>query len=76
MHSYLLIKISLHGSKKYYSQLKLSLRARNQEHNTEYYKSLGGNVSQDTRQKQKGAETVPPHDWPSFHVTQCDWLQG
>ncbi len=24
----------------------------------------------------KGPETVTSHDWPSFHMTQCDWPKG
>ena len=44
--------------------------------NREYFKPLGGNISEDTRKKSKGAKTGVPHDWRSFYMSQYDWLKG
>ncbi len=37
---------------------------------------LAGKFSENTQKKGKGAKTRAPHDWPSFYMSQYDWLKG
>ncbi len=38
--------------------------------------TLWWKLYEDTHKKWKGAKTATPHDWPWFHMMQCDWLKG
>ncbi len=44
--------------------------------NREYFKPLGGKISEDTRKKDKGTKTGASHDWRSVYLSQYDWLKG
>ncbi len=43
---------------------------------TENFKPPGGKISDDTRNKGKGAKSGASHDWQSFYLSQYDWLKG